>query len=378
MKTSIPLMFRGLILMIALSAFTENSLPAQSRKDFFLPDIPGFFTLNGDFHMHTIFSDGSVWPADRVKEAWRDGLDVIAITDHVEYSPHKDDVVNDLNRPYDIAKPVADKFGIILIRAAEITRKMPPGHFNAYFLTDPNALRTDSVMDAFKAAADQGAFISWNHPGWKAQQPDTTRWFPQHTELYAKGWLQGIEVFNNKDYYPIVHRWALEKKLTQFANSDVHDPIDFDYLAGKGEKRPITIVFAKERSVEGVRDAFLNQRTVACFNDTLTGEAKNLEPLIRQTIRVMTDKITVSVNKTATVVITNISDLPLNMTAIPSSQYVLPKTLLLGAHSTIALNLTKISIPAAGAQSIRLNFLINNVLVDVNTPLKYGIDIKVL
>ena len=43
--------------------------------------------------MHSVFSDGSVWPDIRVEEAKKDGLDVIAITEHLEYQPWKDDIL---------------------------------------------------------------------------------------------------------------------------------------------------------------------------------------------------------------------------------------------------------------------------------------------
>jgi hypothetical protein len=44
-----------------------------------IPDVKGYKTLKCDFHQHTVFSDGQVWPGVRVQEAWREGLDVIAI-----------------------------------------------------------------------------------------------------------------------------------------------------------------------------------------------------------------------------------------------------------------------------------------------------------
>ncbi|HEX2977494.1 MAG TPA: PHP domain-containing protein, partial [Bacteroidales bacterium] len=66
-------------------------LPATGQRTTInLPDIPGYVTLRCDFHIHTVFSDGSVWPTARVDEALRDGLDAIAITDHLEYTPKKD------------------------------------------------------------------------------------------------------------------------------------------------------------------------------------------------------------------------------------------------------------------------------------------------
>ena len=66
------------------------------RKIVNLPDLPGYVTLKCDFHMHTVFSDGNVWPTVRVGEAYRDGLDAIAITDHIEYSPKEDYIPVDL------------------------------------------------------------------------------------------------------------------------------------------------------------------------------------------------------------------------------------------------------------------------------------------
>ena len=56
----------------AASAYTPNKIV--------IPDIEGYKTLKCDFHMHTIFSDGNVWPTTRVKEAVWEGMDAIAIT----------------------------------------------------------------------------------------------------------------------------------------------------------------------------------------------------------------------------------------------------------------------------------------------------------
>ena len=74
--------------VLALLAAVPSPLGAQERDPLPVPDLPGWKTLKGDFHLHTVFSDGEVWPTVHVREAWRDGLDVIALTDHVEYRPH--------------------------------------------------------------------------------------------------------------------------------------------------------------------------------------------------------------------------------------------------------------------------------------------------
>ncbi len=67
---------------------------AATRREVKIPDISGYRTLKCDLHTHTVFSDGQVWPTVRVEEAWREGLDAIAITDHIEHKPHKQDVTS--------------------------------------------------------------------------------------------------------------------------------------------------------------------------------------------------------------------------------------------------------------------------------------------
>ena len=52
---------------------------AQVRNEIRVPDPEGYRTLKCDFHIHTVFSDGLVWPTVRVDEAYREGLDAIAL-----------------------------------------------------------------------------------------------------------------------------------------------------------------------------------------------------------------------------------------------------------------------------------------------------------
>jgi 3',5'-nucleoside bisphosphate phosphatase len=135
-----------------------SNATSQVRETIRIPDIPGYITMTYDPHIHTVFSDGTVWPTVRVNEAWQEGLDIISITDHIEYRPFRSDVTGDHNRAYEIARPIADRMGIMLIHGAEITRPMPPGHFNALFIDDANKLETETWQDAIGAAREQGGF----------------------------------------------------------------------------------------------------------------------------------------------------------------------------------------------------------------------------
>ncbi|MCX6907777.1 MAG: hypothetical protein NTY01_07015, partial [Verrucomicrobia bacterium] len=158
-----------LVLMAILPAVCW---PAQLevRRDIHFPQLPGYKTLACDFHMHTVFSDGNVWPTIRVNETWRQGLDAIAITDHIEYQPHKADVPTKHPRSFELAESAARSHNLLLIRAAELTRDTPPGHFNAIFLNDIKPLDTPEFLDAVKEANQQGAFVFWNHQGWKGEE----------------------------------------------------------------------------------------------------------------------------------------------------------------------------------------------------------------
>lgn len=316
----------------------SGMLIAQKRQEIKFPDIQGYKTLKCDFHIHTVFSDGNVWPTIRVEEAWREGLDAIAITEHIEYLPHKKDIIADHNRGYKIAASASKDADILVIHGSEITRSMPPGHSNALFLRNSNPLDTAKYIDAFKAAKEQNAFIFWNHPAWSRQQPDTTLWFKEHTELYDAGLMQGIEVVNEYEYSPAAHKWAMEKKLTMLGNSDIHNPIQMDYDFAAGEHRPMTLVFAKERSVEGIREALLNRRTVVYHNNILIGDALYLKEIFEKAIRV--EKVERN-KKTISVTIYNNSSVPFELKKIkgndPNLEFFRDIVLDAGAYTSFSI-----------------------------------------
>src|SRR5512136_1444802 len=201
---------KKLIFITFLITLTATSAFGQ-RRIVNLPNVPGYVTLKCDFHLHTVFSDGNVWPTMRIDEAFRDGLDAIAITDHLEFTPKKDFIPVDLNAAWKIGEQYGRERNLILVHGAEITRKMPPGHINALFITDASLIAKDSEWDSYEAAIQQGAFLQWNHPGWKSQQPDgIPRMYEIHKQLIKKGWLHGIEFFNDQEYYPLVFKFCKE------------------------------------------------------------------------------------------------------------------------------------------------------------------------
>ena len=337
---------------------------AQSRKVINLPDIKGYQTLKCDFHMHTVFSDGTVWPTVRVEEAWREGLDAISITDHIEYRPHSKDIMADHNRSYEIAEPLSQEKDIILVRGAEITRSMPPGHLNALFITNANLLDREDVNDAIKEARDQGAFLMWNHPCWKAQQPDTVVWWDEHTYLFENDMLHGIEVYN-WGLCEEALAWANAKNLTMIGCTDVHAPMNLE----KGH-RPMTLVFAKSRTEGGLREAMFSGRTAIYYDNTVVGRSEYLEPLFFASLEIEDRPMRLKNGINSTVDIKNDSDIDFELELVqPGVGFSAPEKVTLKAHHVTSVQLSGNSDELESSRKVDVYYRVKNMLTDVNENL---------
>ncbi len=277
-----------LISFIFAMGLTRMAVSQEHSRTIEFPDIPGYKTLKCDLHMHTVFSDGSVWPNIRVQEAIKDGLDAICITDHLEYQPKNTDIPHtDRNRSYQLASEAAIGQDLIVINGAEITRSMPPGHSNAIFLKDANKLNVDDPMEAFKEAKRQGAFVFWNHPHWTSQQKNGVATLTEmHLELLSEGLINGVEIYNDHTFSDEALEIAHKHNLALLGNSDIHGLIDWTFEVPRGGHRPVTLVFAEEKNETSLKEAFLHQRSVVWFDNTLVGSEEFLAPLVKQSLKV--------------------------------------------------------------------------------------------
>ena len=283
-------------------AHERASVPNENfpGREIQFPDTADRLTLSVDLHTHSVFSDGHVWPRIRVGEAIRDGLDAMAITEHLEWQPHLADIPHeDRNRAFEEAQAsLPEGSDLLLIAGSEITRSEPIGHMNAVFITDANALlRRGTPSEPFDmrdyyvqsgewpaeevldAANSQGAFVFWNHAWW--QRPDQmARMTEFHTQAVREGKLHGIEIANGDTYSPEAFRIALDHDLTLVGVSDVHNLIDWDYPPHAGDHRPVNLVFARERSVASIQEALMAGRTVVWYRNLLFGRERDLLPLL--------------------------------------------------------------------------------------------------
>ena len=272
----------ALVVVMTFALAERSGAQNESRDPLPVPDVAPYKTLKADFHLHTVFSDGRVWPTVEVREAWRDGLDVIALTDHAEYHPNAPDVRIDGNRAYEVAKPIADQLGILLIRGVEITKPNPPAppvlpegsaHFNALFVTDANLLNTPDLLPSLRAAKAQHAFVFWNHPRYGVARAE---WFRPIAQAFDEGLFQGMELVNGPDFYEEAYPWIAERRLTILATSDAHDPMP---PRSTGFRRPITLLFVRTTDADGVREALDARRTAAWLGENVWGPEEMLKGL---------------------------------------------------------------------------------------------------
>jgi hypothetical protein len=274
-----------------VAAHDDHQHSPDERAAHFPAAADGRQLLLVDLHTHSVFSDGMVWPTIRVEEAERDGLDALAQTEHLEHQPKAEDIPHpDRNRSHQIAAAEVARTGsdLMTIAGAEITRGMPPGHVNAVFVTDANALLQGDAEAAIRTANGQGAFVFWNHPNWLPQAPDgVARIFPLHERLIADHMLHGVEVANGTldAYSEHAFQIAIDHNLAVLGTSDIHGLVDWTHNAGHGGHRPQTIVLAAQRTQPALREALFAGNTVAWINDDLIGLQRNVEPVVHACLK---------------------------------------------------------------------------------------------
>ena len=285
-----------------------------NRREIVIPQVNGYNVYKADLHTHTIFSDGQVQPKYRVHEAWLDGLDIMAVTEHIEYRPVEGDMVAylekyidedyaaevadfkegkkkpakdgkmvDLNASVKQSRAFAKGYGITIIPGVEITRdQYKVGHFNALFTTDNNLIYDKDPYKAILNAKAQGALVQHNHPGWKRTEIGYNEF---QEKVYGEGLVDGVEVVNGREIYPGVVDRCLERGLYISANTDMHATTAATYRI-YGDDRPMTLILAKDKSLESVREALEARRTLALAYGNVWGAEQLLKDMFLACVKI--------------------------------------------------------------------------------------------
>ncbi|TCO17692.1 hypothetical protein EV652_117145 [Kribbella steppae] len=170
-----------------------------------LPAAPGLKWVAGDFHAHSLHSDGSTPIANLAALGVAAGLDVLAITDHNTVAHH-------LELP-----GLSKQFGIGLIPGQEVTTES--GHANAFGDIGVIDFRRPASTWVSEVA-NRGGLLSINHPlggdcSWRQPLPE----HPPLAEVWHSSWL------DHRWGGPIAwwQAWGMTS-TTPIGGSDWHNP----------------------------------------------------------------------------------------------------------------------------------------------------------
>ena len=79
---------------------------------------------------------------------------------------------------------------------------------------------------------------------------------------------------------------AKEHNLALMGNSDSHGVVSEQYIKPTYTNRPMTLVLAKERSLDALKQALFAGRTLVWFRDILAGKEEYAKPFFYQCISV--------------------------------------------------------------------------------------------
>tara|TARA_Y100001936_G_scaffold217189_1_gene228931 strand:- start:809 stop:2041 length:1233 start_codon:yes stop_codon:yes gene_type:complete len=400
-------LYFSFIFLISLNLFSHgkvNSIDEILDNDrlIIFPDTKNFVVISSDLHTHSAFSDGHVWPNLRVAEAVRDGIDLLAITEHLELQPHKNDIPHeDRNRAFEIAKDSAVDENLIVINGTEITRKFPPGHINAVFVKDANKLiridrskqpEVDQFIDSLPKdliqdyidepwlndgvlaamwpieetlmeAKNQDAFVFWNHPAWSSEEESSDKLLHEiHIDLFNQNLIHGIEVVNGIWFSDEAFQIAIDYDLTIMGTSDVHGLIDWDYLQRPNGHRSVTLILSKDRTEESIKEALFNGRTVVWYKNNLIGKNENILEIIEACLSIKSAKFKGKTN-VLLVEIENISDVNFQF-RVNDGQLIENNP---NIFSVLPHGITKIEIGNSKSTKVNLGLDVLNAFIRPNT-----------
>ena len=193
-----------------------------------LPAPAGLRWYAGDFHAHTVHSDGSESISELAVRAVRAGLDFTAVTDHntVSHHPH-------LPR-------VGAEHGVTLLPGQEVTTSR--GHANA--LGDVGWVDFRQPATTWvREVAERGGVLSVNHPvdgdcAWQHPLDD----LPAALELWHVSWFRDL---THTGALAFAQRWGDD--VTLLGGSDFHRP-EQGWTLGT----PTTWVAAEDPSPEAI------------------------------------------------------------------------------------------------------------------------------
>jgi hypothetical protein len=253
------------VLVLTTMLIASFSVLQSINQSFTNANNTGYVVLKAAFHIHTTYSGGNYTPAQVVDLYKNKGFNVISITDY-----------NSANGSFaGVAEANAEgqKVGMIVIGGQEIISQFPLingsvrvfKHILALFLTQsispPNpdiTLRTNNVQWYFDAIHNQGGIgiiaHSWDMNDQTVTGTSASTWWQFRNASFVDGW----EIFN----YGVIGNGMTDDEIYNVLGRGEIALASHDFHQAALTTNLYNILFCQNATLEGVKDALINQRMV--------------------------------------------------------------------------------------------------------------------
>jgi hypothetical protein len=151
------------------------------------------------------------------------------------------------------------------------------------------------------------------------------------------------------------------------------------YDSCKGEHRPMTLVFAKEKTEESIKEALLAHRTAVYYKNILVGDEQHLKAIFEKSIQILNADATIKGKDKAFVQIHNNSDLDFELVADGSAESITAAgAITLDRDRTTLLTIAGKQKDHSRTEKIRIPYKVKNLVVapDENLRIELAIDVN--
>lgn len=324
-------------------AFADD---APERSELRFPDLPGGITLQCDFGLDSRLAESAVWPTLWVGRAWRGGLDAVAVVGRP--GPQT---------PFVEAGAAAGELGLILVPAA--VEPLPGSAF--------------SVVTLF--ASDPSMAAPWRYlRGTRLEVVEPISGEDESLDLPPNPALAGVEIARGGRYDLAAHRWAMDRKLTLLGGESAFDPRQ----PGPAVPRTRTLVFARDATVDGIRDALVNGRTAVWNGGSIYGSSEHLEPLFQRSIEIINPRLTIRGKGRVLVQIRNRAPVDFELRLSPRlPELDVPFRVWLPAGKVVAMEARCLSERVSGEFEMAVACRVINLVAERGRPLRTALRLRV-
>lgn len=239
-------------------------------------DVFRLIPLIGDFHSHTIHSDGLDSPESVLNSAIRLGLDFIAITDHNNYLGSVDALKIAKDKKLPITVINGEEYSCTFTNMHIISLGATSALDEKYYCAEPDSENTklsafELTKQLCRRIKENGGLSVMCHPLWKPLHSDGSRIdVPMSLvkELMEHNVFDAVEIVGGSPIEDSMtshmqHLWAVNygatpDKTAYLGSTDSHT-YSIDPICGKH----FTLVFAENNNQKAIVDAVRNKLTVA-------------------------------------------------------------------------------------------------------------------